>query len=57
MLLAAPAGWLGLVFIVVALILYAVASDNADDCSAMKCTHGRARLLDHECVCVETPKP
>ena len=49
----------GVVGLVLAVILFAVAMANSEDCSKRACPneHETARLLDHECVCVAPPGP
>lgn len=44
--------------LVLAIVLWYVACQNEKECAAMECPHGgAAKLLDHECVCTETPVP
>lgn len=46
----------GLIFVVLAIVLYVVAHNNEKTCVEHKCGHGVAKLLDHACVCVEPVK-
>lgn len=46
----------GLVLLVVAIVLWAIASGNEDECAKRACRNGAAAvLMDHECRCVEAP--
>jgi hypothetical protein len=48
-------GWVGFLLLVLAIVLYVVAADNAAECAERSCRVGVAKLIDHECVCVEAP--
>lgn len=48
-------GWLGAALLAAAISFAFIASDNAEECAKQKCAHGAAKLIDHECLCVETP--
>jgi hypothetical protein len=51
-------GWIGFFLgIIVIGILAFVACQNDQECEAKSCPNGGvARLMDHECVCVERPQ-
>ncbi len=50
-----PWGW---IFLVLAVVLWFVASSNRADCAKMTCPPGQvARVLDHECLCAGTARP
>lgn len=46
-----------IVAVMLAIVLYLMASNNADECARRECSTGHVgKLLDHECVCVEVAK-
>lgn len=46
----------GPIGLILAIVLYLVAMDNRKECAAMTCPNGQpARLLDHDCLCVDKP--
>ena len=50
-------GWPAVIFIIIALIFYLIAASNESECRQRACPAGStAKLLDHECVCVSTPR-
>ncbi len=57
MLLAWPVlGPVSLVIgIVVVGIMAAVSCENEEECARQKCAHGHGKVVDNECLCVETP--
>jgi len=55
-LLVAGGGFVGVCLVVLALVLYAVAYSNEQECGERACERGTAKLLDHECVCVSEPE-
>ena len=53
-----PTSCLGVaVVLVITGILYYVATQNERECEAKPCPHGIARVIDHECLCVDRPEP
>lgn len=56
-LLWAGGGFVGVCFLVLAIVLYVIAYQNEQECGERACANGKAaRLLDHECVCVSAPR-
>jgi hypothetical protein len=49
-------GWVGLLILVFAAVLYVIAAANQRDCSKQRCASGAAQLVDHECACVSKPE-
>ncbi len=48
----------GLLMVVLAVVCYVAAAQNKQECAQMTCPRGgHARLLDHACLCVDTPGP
>jgi hypothetical protein len=46
----------GPIGLVLAIVLYLIAADNKKECAEMACPNGApARLLDHDCLCVDKP--
>lgn len=52
-LLLAPGGIAGVFFLVAAVVIYIIAAGNQDECESKQCRTGSAKLIDHECLCVE----
>jgi len=51
-------GWKSLLFIAALLSVIGWATlKNGRDCSAQHCAHGKPRLTDRECLCVEATEP
>jgi len=50
-------GLLGaIVILVIAIIVYAIAASNKDECSKRHCAEGlQPKLVDHQCLCVGAP--
>lgn len=48
-------GWIGAVIgIIIAIIIAVVVAGNHEECAKKFCPNGQpARLLDHQCLCVE----
>jgi len=46
-------GWMGAALVVLALVFWLVASQNADECASKACPSGKPKLMEHECLCVE----
>lgn len=53
-LLGAPGGVVGVIFIVFAFLVLHL---NESDCSAMHCATGHPALVAHECLCVTPAAP
>lgn len=43
--------------IVVIGILWAVSCENENECARRACVHGRGKVVDNECLCVERAAP
>ena len=49
----ASKGWLAVAFLLVGLVLWGIATWSSADCSERTCPgEQKAKLLDHECICV-----
>jgi len=37
-------------------IMWAVSCQNSNECSKRVCAHGHGKVVDNECLCVESPR-
>lgn len=47
-----PGGWLGLVVLILAIVIFAMVCQNEQECAQKKCTQGAAKFIEGECYCV-----
>lgn len=52
----ATPGWLGLIVVAIAFVLFVIAASNSEDCAERKCERGKPKVVENECVCVEAAR-